>query len=45
MTGIKTFLNDMFFVIIFGAIIGLTVGIVDTFLATPVDPFLFLATW
>ena len=30
---------------VFGGLIGLTIGIADTFLNTPFDPYLFLTTW
>ena len=43
--GMKAIINDMIFTIIFGATIGLTVGIADAFINTPFNLYLFLTVW
>ena len=41
----ETILGCIVYPIAFGALIGLTIGIADTFLKTPFDPYLFLTIW
>lgn len=41
----ETILGCFVYPIAYGAFIGLTIGIVDIFLKTPFDPYLFLTIW
>ena len=41
----KGFIMDMVFPIIYGALIGLTIGIADVLMETPVNISLFLTRW
>ena len=38
-------IHHILYPIVFGAMIGLTVGIADAFLNTPFNPYLFLTAW
>jgi len=45
MTLKETIIGNMILSIIFGALIGWTIGITDAFLSTPFNPYLLFTSW